>query len=78
MITLTRFDGTQFVLNSDIILYVEATPDTIITLTTGDKLMIKETVEELHRLPVAFLLSWTFDVDRLPLPPGRQGFRSRP
>lgn len=54
MITLTRFDGTQFVLNSDIILYVEATPDTIITLTTGDKLMIKETVEEVINSVIDF------------------------
>ena len=46
MIRITRFDGTQVVVNSDIIQTVEETPDTIVTLTTGDKMMIKETVDE--------------------------------
>ena len=46
MITLTRFDGTRFVLNCEIIQYVEAAPDTIITLTTREKLMVREEVSE--------------------------------
>lgn len=46
MIRLTRFDGSNFVLNSEIIQYVEAAPDTIITLVTRDKTMVRETVEE--------------------------------
>lgn len=45
MILLTRFDGSKFVLNCDVIQYVEKTPDTIITLTTGDKLIVKESAE---------------------------------
>jgi flagellar protein FlbD len=54
MITLTRFDGTQFVLNSDIIQYVEKTPDTIVTMTTGDKLMVKESVENIVEAIIKF------------------------
>ncbi len=46
MIRLTRFDGSKFVLNAEIIQYVEAAPDTIITLVTRDKMMVRETVEE--------------------------------
>lgn len=54
MIRLTRFDGTQFVLNTEIIQYLEATPDTIITLNTGDKLIIRETVEEVIEAVIEF------------------------
>jgi flagellar protein FlbD len=46
MITLTRLDGSQFVVNSDLIELVEASPDTVITLTTGRKLVVAETVDE--------------------------------
>jgi flagellar protein FlbD len=46
MIHLTRFDGSRFVLNCEIIQYVEAAPDTIITLLTRDKLMVRESVEQ--------------------------------
>jgi flagellar protein FlbD len=34
-------------LNSDLIEYVETTPDTVISLTTGQKLMVRETAEEI-------------------------------
>ena len=46
MIFLTRFDGTEVVVNSDLIVTVEKTPDTVITLTTGDRLMVREPIEE--------------------------------
>jgi flagellar protein FlbD len=45
MIRLTRLNGKEFVLNSDLIKIIEATPDTVITLTQGDKLMVRESVE---------------------------------
>ena len=45
MIRLTRLNGQQFLLNAEIIREVEATPDTIITLTTGEKLLVREGVE---------------------------------
>ena len=54
MIRITRFDGTQVVVNSDIIQTVEETPDTIVTLTTGDKMMIKETVDEVIQAVIEF------------------------
>ena len=39
MIKLTRLNHEPLVLNSDLIEYVEITPDTVITLTSGQKLM---------------------------------------
>ena len=47
MIVLTRLDGKELVVNADHILTVEATPDTVLQLTTGVHLMVKEPVEEL-------------------------------
>ncbi len=47
MITLTRLDGKELVVNADHILTVEATPDTVLMLTTGVHLMVKEPVEDL-------------------------------
>lgn len=47
MIYVTRLDGRQLVLNAELIESVEATPDTIISTTTGSKLMVRETVEEI-------------------------------
>jgi len=49
MIQVTRLNGKQFVLNSDLIESMEATPDTIITLTGGNKYVVSETTEELIR-----------------------------
>lgn len=46
MITLTLFDNKRIVLNADLIEFVEGTPDTLISLTDGKKVMVKETVEE--------------------------------
>ena len=43
MITVTRINDEEFILNSDLIEYISKTPDTVITLTTGKKLMVKET-----------------------------------
>ncbi len=49
MIRLTRFSGRDFVLNSDLILTIEATPDTVITLRDGEKVMVREPVAEVVR-----------------------------
>ncbi|MBO4946905.1 MAG: flagellar FlbD family protein [Clostridium sp.] len=50
MIELTRFNDTQFTLNADIIETVEETPDTVITLTTGRKVIVKESRQEVAHL----------------------------
>jgi flagellar protein FlbD len=46
MIKLTRLNHVPLLLNSDLIEYVEVTPDTVITLTTGQKLMVLESADE--------------------------------
>lgn len=46
MITLTKLNDTQFVLNAELIKTVEETPDTVITITTGNKYIVKEKANE--------------------------------
>ncbi|MGI9474666.1 MAG: flagellar FlbD family protein [Rubripirellula sp.] len=45
MIKLTRLDGEAFVLNADLIRYVERRPDTFITLTNGERIVVTESME---------------------------------
>jgi flagellar protein FlbD len=47
MIDLTRLNGTRLVLNCDLIKCVEASPDTTMTLVTGEKLIVSESLDEL-------------------------------
>jgi flagellar protein FlbD len=47
MIRLSRLKGEPLVLNSDLIEHIETTPDTVITLTTGQKVMVQESPEEI-------------------------------
>lgn len=42
MIFLTRMDGKSVVVNDDQILYAESTPDTVLVLATGARLMVRE------------------------------------
>jgi flagellar protein FlbD len=54
MIWLTRFDGTRFALNADIIQSMEETPDTVITLTNGHHFVVRERAEEVMRQLIEF------------------------
>ena len=54
MITLTRLNNKMVVVNAELIKLIEATPDTLITLTTGDHYMVKETVEEVVERAVEY------------------------
>lgn len=47
MITVTRINGKEFVLNCDLIETMEETPDTVITLTGGNKYVVSESMEVL-------------------------------
>jgi len=47
MITVTRMNGDCIVLNAELIETVESRPDTLITLTTGNRIMVKEKVSEI-------------------------------
>ncbi len=46
MIVVHRLNGKEFVVNCELIKYVEATPDTVLTLVDGDKIMIKDAMGE--------------------------------
>lgn len=54
MISLTKLDGREVVVNADHILAVEPTPDTVILLTTGLKLMVREAVDDVVDRAVAW------------------------
>lgn len=54
MIELTRFSGEKFVLNADLIEMVEATPDTLIRLVHGKKLIVRESVEQVVQLALEY------------------------
>ena len=47
MIELTRLNGNPMVLNSDLLKTVEASPDTVLTLVNGEKLIVRETCAEI-------------------------------
>lgn len=48
MIELTRLNGNSMVVNSDLIHYIDCTPDTTLTLVTGDRLVVLESSEEVR------------------------------
>mgnify|MGYP003523222746 FL=1 len=47
MIKVSRLNGEEYILNSSLIETVEANPDTVISLTTGHKLVVRESVDEI-------------------------------
>lgn len=46
MIRLTRLNNQPLAVNSDLIKFVEQAPDTVLTLVNGEKLVVRETAEE--------------------------------
>ncbi len=54
MIQVTRLDHTTLIVNPDLIIFMEETPDTIITLSNGDKIMVQERVSEIIRRVIQF------------------------
>jgi flagellar protein FlbD len=54
MIKLTRLDGELFILNAELIKYVEQRPDTFITLTTGERIVVTESPEDVMRLTIDY------------------------
>lgn len=54
MITVTRFDQSECILNADLIEFVESRPDTHITLVTGKKLLVRETSQEVVARVIEF------------------------
>jgi flagellar protein FlbD len=50
MIEVTKINGKKILVNHDLFEIVEETPDTVITLTTGKKLIVKESRQEIKNL----------------------------
>jgi flagellar protein FlbD len=47
MIPVTRLDGSTMVVNDDQIAWIETHPDTVISMMNGEKLLVRESPEEL-------------------------------
>ena len=54
MIEVTKMNGSKILLNSDLLEIVEETPDTVVTLTTGKKIIVKESRQEIKNLVKSF------------------------
>ncbi len=54
MIKITRFNHTELIVNADLIEFVENTPDTVITMVTGRKVLALESAEEIVRRVIAY------------------------
>jgi flagellar protein FlbD len=76
MIHLTRLNNQPLTVNSDLIKFVEPSPDTLITLVTGEKIVVRESVEQVLAGILAFRravlqgisLTWDSSASHLPLP----------
>lgn len=54
MIQLTRLNGQAIMVNADLIESVEPTPDTVITLVSGNKLIVRDSMDEIEHKIVVF------------------------
>ncbi len=54
MIELTRLNGKKLAVNADLIKFVEQAPDTVLTLVTGEKLVVCESSEEILQRIIDF------------------------
>jgi flagellar protein FlbD len=54
MIELTRLNGNPLVVNCDLIKYVESSPDTMLTLVTGEKIVVRESCADVIARAVAY------------------------
>lgn len=46
MVSVTKLNGKEIILNSDLIETMESLPDTTITMTTGKKIIVTESIDE--------------------------------
>ncbi|HVJ07540.1 MAG TPA: flagellar FlbD family protein [Acidisarcina sp.] len=54
MIELTRLNGNALVINSDLIKFAESSPDTMLTLINGEKIMVRESCTEVIERVIAY------------------------
>lgn len=54
MIKLTSLDGAAFLLNAELIRTVESLPDTYVSLTTGERLVVRESLDDVWRRTIEY------------------------
>jgi flagellar protein FlbD len=54
VIKLTALDGASFLLNAELIRTIESRPDTYISLTTGERLVVKEHLDDVWRRTIDY------------------------
>lgn len=54
MIKLTRLDGEPFILNAELIRYIESRPDTFVTLTSGERIIVREPMDDVMQRAVRY------------------------
>jgi len=54
MIQLTRLNGQRFVINAEKIRVVEATPDTLVCCDQGEKVMVRESLQEVMKRAIEY------------------------
>ena len=58
LIELTKINNVKITVNADIIELVEETPDTVVTLTTGKKIIVKESRQEVTNLVKSYIQTY--------------------
>jgi len=54
MITITQLNNKEMVINAELISHIERTPNTVLTMTTGNKIVVKESPEEVVARVIAY------------------------
>lgn len=57
MIRVTRMNGLEFYVNAEMIEHIEATPDTVVTLSNGRKFVLKDSVKEVVDKVITYRMS---------------------
>jgi flagellar protein FlbD len=86
MIRLTRLNNQSLTVNSDLIKFVEQSPDTLLTLVTGEKIVVRESIEEIVARVIEFrrsvlqglLVGWDSSSSNIPLPQRPEAGKKEP
>lgn len=54
MIKLTKLNGDEFIVNAEMIRFVENRPDTYVTLTSNDRIIVRESADEVVKRAIAY------------------------
>lgn len=65
MIELTRLNGSRLAVNSDLIQFAESAPDTLLTMVTGEKLLVAESLAQVAERVIAYRARTLADAARM-------------